>query len=74
MFDAENNPSAKPSDLDLIKIEDLEVDDAILAESGLWSVLRYPKYYSIVFHTQKHKFGIIDVGSKEEVIGILNKV
>lgn len=70
----EDNPDARPSDLDLIKINDLEVDGAVLAESGFWSVLRYPKNYTLVFHTKTHGFAMVDTETKEQAISILQKL
>lgn len=70
--DSEDNPSARPTDLDLIKIEDLEIDNVTYSESGVWTVMRYPKYYSLVFNTANYKFGIFDFQKKEDLINYLN--
>lgn len=74
MFDSEDNPErdAKPSDLDLIKIDELDIDGVMHAESRLWSIMRYPKYYCLVFNTKEHGFKMIDCGSKQNVFDILN--
>lgn len=74
MQDSEDNPSARPTDLDLIKIEDLEIDGVVYSESGVWTVLRYPKYYSLVFNNEKFKFGIFDFQRKEDLVNYLNSL
>lgn len=72
MFDSEDNPNkTKPSDLDLVKLDDLEVDGVMHCESGAWSVMRYPKYYCLVFNTKVHKFAMVDMETKEAVLAFL---
>ena len=72
--DSEDNPSIRPTDLDLIKLDDLEVDEVVYSESGAWSVMRYPRYYSLVFNIPQFKFGIFDFQKKDDLLGYLDKL
>lgn len=74
MLNSEDNPAPdpKPSDLDLVKIDELEIDGVMHAESGLWSIMRYPKYYCLVFNTKEHGFAMVDCETKQNVFDMLN--
>ena len=43
MFDAQDDITLVPSDVDRLRLEDLAVDGRMESENGTWIVLRYPE-------------------------------
>lgn len=72
MFDAADDFSPKPSDLDIFKLNDLEDGGVVHSESGIWSVFRYRDSFTLLFNVPKYQFDMKDFSSINKIVAYLN--
>ena len=58
MYDAEDSPvtDLKPTDLDLIRLEEAELGERIEGEMGTWTVFKYKDGYTLMVNRLTDNF------------------
>ena len=67
MTDSEDGNDISPTNLDLIRLKDIEVGESVLAECKKWSVFRYPQEYFVCMESGQS----LDFKTLEAVISYL---